>query len=107
MQHSATARSARRCSELSAGRSPRPSICVNQTPTPFLDEKERKKDLAPIINGPVNPAYLEAILRVVNLQLLIAAATPKYVAWRSLALGLTVANPNLGLPETRCVVGPV
>ena len=90
-----------------AGRSLFPSSDVNQTPTFLLDQKERKKNLPPIINGTVNAADLQAILRVVNLQLLIAAATPEYVGWRSPALRPTVANANLGLPETRCVVDPV
>ena len=90
-----------------AGRSLFPSSDGNQTPTLVLHPKERKKNLPPIINGAVNAADLQAILRVVNLQPFIAAATPEYVAWRSPAPTLTVANPNLGLPETHCVVDPV
>ena len=90
-----------------AGRSLSPSSGVNQTPTFPLDQKEGKKDLPPIINGAVHAADLQAIFRVVNLQPFIAAATPEYVAGRSPALRLTVANPDLGLPETHCVVDPV
>jgi hypothetical protein len=106
-QSSARARSAARWSDGMVGRSLCPSRGVNQTPTFPLDQQERKKDLPPILNGAVHAPDLQAILRLVNLQPLIAAATPEYVAGRSPALRLTVANPDLGLPETHCVIDPV
>jgi len=90
-----------------AGRPLCPSSGVNQTPTFLLDQQEGKKDLPPIINGAVHAADLQTILRVVNLQPFIATATAENVAGRSPALRLTVANPDLGLPETHCVVDPV
>ena len=60
--------------------------------------------LPPVFNGAIDSTDFESIMRVVNLDLLVAASTPKQISRASLAAALLVVNPNLRLSKTGGIV---
>jgi hypothetical protein len=60
---------------------------VNKSAAPFLNPEQRQQDLAPILDGSIDPADLESVVSVVNPQTLRATAAPQRVIGGLLAYG--------------------